>query len=105
MTLIEKQKQKLVEHGKSEKMEAVYDYLCSPQFAQKIRGVVDAYQAMKMDLEKEKAAMQRLWKKRESQLDRITANMMGMSGELQGIAEDALPALEKIGQLSELDDD
>ena len=105
MTLIEKQKQKLVEHGKSEKMEAVYDYLCSPQFAQKIRGVVDAYQAMKMDLEKEKAAMQRLWKKRESQLDRITANMMGMSGELQGIAEDALPALEKIGQLPELDDD
>ena len=105
MTLIEKQKQKLVEHGKSEKMEAVYDYLCSPQFAQKIRGVVDAYQAMKTDLEKEKAAMQRLWKKREAQLDRITANMMGMSGELQGIAEDALPALDNIGQLPELDDD
>jgi len=103
MTLMEKQKQKLVEHGKSEKMEAVYDYLCSPQFAQKVRGVVDAYQAMKSDLEKEKAAMQRLWKKREAQLDRITSNMMGMSGELQGIAEDALPALENIGQLPDLD--
>jgi hypothetical protein len=99
MTLIEKQKQKLVEHGKGEKMEAVYDYLCSPQFGQKVRGVVDAYQAMKTDLEKEKAAMQRLWKKREAQLDRITSNMMGMSGELQGIAEDALPALDNIGQL------
>lgn len=103
MTLMEKQKQKLVEHGKSEKMEAVYDYLCSPQFAQKVRGVVDAYQAMKSDLEKEKAAMQRLWKKREAQLDRITSNMMGMSGELQGIAEDTLPALENIGQLPGLD--
>jgi hypothetical protein len=103
MTLIEKQKQKLVEHGKNEKMEAVYDYLCSPQFAQKVRGVVDAYQAMKVDLEKERAAMQRLWKKREAQLDRITSNMMGMSGELQGIAEDALPALDNIGQLPEQD--
>ena len=100
MTLIEKQKQKLTEHGKNEKMEALYDYLCSPQFAQKIRGVVDAYQAMKADLEKEKAAMQRLWKKREAQLDRITSNMMGLSGELQGITEDALPALENIGQLA-----
>ncbi|MEA1888482.1 MAG: DUF2130 domain-containing protein [Pseudomonadota bacterium] len=104
MTLIEKQKQKLMEHGKNEKMEALYDYLCSPQFAMKIRGVVDAYQAMKADLEKEKAAMQRLWKKREAQLDRITANMMGLSGELQGIAEDALPALENIGQLPDNED-
>lgn len=103
MTLIEKQKQKLTEHGKNEKMEALYDYLCSPQFAQKIRGVVDAYQAMKIDLEKEKAAMQRLWKKREAQLERITSNMMGMSGELQGIAEDALPALEDIGQFPEIE--
>ena len=104
MTLIEKQKQKLTEHGKNEKMEALYDYLCSPQFAQKIRGVVDTYQAMKADLEKEKAAMQRLWKKREAQLERITSNMMGMSGELQGIAEDALPALEDIGQLPDLEE-
>ena len=104
ITLMEKQKQKLVEHGKSEKMEAVYDYLCSPQFAQKVRGVVDAYQAMRTDLEKEKAAMQRLWKKREAQLDRITTNMMGMSGELQGIAEDAVPALENIGQLDEVEE-
>jgi hypothetical protein len=104
MTLIEKQKQKLTEHGKNEKMEALYDYLCSPQFAQKIRGVIDAYQTMKVDLEKEKAAMQRLWKKREAQLDRITSNMMGMSGELQGIAEDSLPALGDIGMFPELEE-
>jgi hypothetical protein len=102
--LTESQKQKAVSVGKNEKMEALYDYLCSPRFAQKIRGVVDAYDAMREDLEKEKAAMQRLWKKREAQLERITANMMGMCGELQGVADNALPQLDTIGVLP-LDED
>ncbi len=97
--LIESQKQKAVSVGKGEKMEALYDYVCSPRFAQKVRGVVDAYNAMREDLEREKAAMSRLWKKREMQLERLTTNMMGMCGELQGIAENALPQLESIGQL------
>jgi hypothetical protein len=103
--LIEAQKQRIISSGRNEKMEAMYDYLCSPPFAQKIRGVVDAYQAMRDDLEKEKAAMMRLWKKRETQLERITSNMMGMCGELQGIAEDSLPSLDFAGSLPVLDDD
>lgn len=103
--LIEAQKQRIVSSGRNEKMEALYDYLCSPAFAQKIRGVVDAYQAMRDDLEKEKQAMARLWKKRETQLERITANMMGMCGELQGIAEDSLPSLDFAGTFPPLEED
>ena len=71
------------------------------QFAQKVRGVVDAYSDMLSDLDREKAAMARLWKKREAQLNRITLNMMGMCGELQGIAENAFPQLDAIGLLPE----
>lgn len=99
MTLLEKHKQRVVNEGRNEKVEALYDYLCSPQFAQKIRGVIDAYSAMKTDLDKERAAMERLWKKREMQLQRITTNMLGLSGELQGIAENALPHLDEIAAL------
>jgi hypothetical protein len=103
--LTEAQKNKAISIGKNEKMEALYDYLCSPQFAQKIRAVVDAYNAMKLDLDKEKAAMARLWRKREAQLERITLNIMGMCGELQGLAENSLPQLEAIGMLPSLEED
>ena len=99
LVLLESHKQKVVSLGKSEKMESLYDYICSPQFAQKVRGVIDAYGDMLGDLDREKAAMARLWKKREAQLNRITLNMMGMCGELQGIAENALPQLDSIGLL------
>lgn len=97
--LIESQRQKAIAAGKGESMEALYSYITSAQFAQKVRAVIDAYQQMRDDLEKEKSAMQRLWKKREAQLERITTNMLGMCGELQGVSQQALPQLEDIGLL------
>lgn len=97
--LIESQRQKSISAGKGESMEALYNYITSAQFAQKVRAVVDAYQQMRDDLEKEKSAMQRLWKKREGQLERITSNMLGMCGELQGVSQEALPQLDDIGLL------
>ncbi len=101
--LIEANKNKLMSLNKNEKMEALYHYLCSPQFAQKVRVVVDAFTRMKSDLDSEKAAMARLWKKRELQLQRVTLNMVGMCGELQAIAEESLPELDSIAILSEPD--
>ena len=97
--LIESQRQKTISAGKGESMEALYNYITSAQFAQKVRAVVDAYEQMRADLEKEKNAMQRLWKKREGQLERITSNMLGICGELQGVSQEALPQLDDIGLL------
>ncbi len=97
--LIESQRQKVIAVGREESMEALYNYVTSAQFAQKVRAVVDAYQQMRDDLEKEKAAMARLWKKREAQLERITTNMLGICGELQGVSQAALPQLDDIGLL------
>ncbi len=97
--LLEANKNKLMSLNKSEKMEALYHYLCSPQFAQKVRVVVEAFAGMKRDLDSEKAGMARLWKKREQQIQRVTLNMMGMCGELQAIAEESLPELDSIAPL------
>lgn len=97
--LIESQRQKQIGQGRDAAKEAVYDYLTSAQFAQKIRAVIEAYQQMRDDLDKEKAAMQRLWKKREGQLERVASNMFNLCGELQGVSRDALPQLDDIGAL------
>lgn len=102
--LVETHKHKLIDLNKNEKMEALYLYLCSPQFVQKVRSVVDAFTSMKKELDSEKAAMMRLWKKREAQIDRVTQNMMGMCGELQAIAQNSIPQLEDIGGLPVIED-
>jgi len=98
--LLESARRDAIVAGRHEKAEALYDYLCSHVFAQRVRGIVDAYVAMQEDLAKEKAAMQRLWKKREQQIERITGQTMGMCGELQGIAQDSMPQISGIGELA-----
>ena len=102
--LLEAQRLKLVNTGRNEKMEQLYNYLSSAQFAQKIRTMLDSFEAMRGDLESEKRAMQKIWAKRETQIERVTGSMVTVVGELQGIAQEQLPQLDSLAQL-ELPDD
>lgn len=97
--LIESQRQKSVSVGKNEQMEAMFDYVTSNQFAQRIRAVVENYESMRSDLEKEKAAMQRLWKKREMQINRISDQMLAVCGELQGVSSNSMSVLDSVANL------
>lgn len=99
VSLMELQKLKAGNEGRQDKMELLYDYLASPQFGQRIRTVVECFFLMKRELDSEKAAMQRIWKKRETQIERVTSNMMGICGELQAIAQNTLPGLDGIALL------
>lgn len=103
--LIESQRQRSIQAGKGEQMEALYDYICSSQFAQRVRSVVECYAEMQEDLEKERRAIQRMWKKREGQITRISTQVINICGELQGISSTTLPHLEDIAtlELDELD--
>ena len=82
--------------GRSEKMEVLYDYLTGHEFHQRVEGMVEAFQSMREDLESEKAAMARLWKKREKEISRVLSSAGAMVGDLQGILGQALPRIESL---------
>ena len=105
VVLLEANKLKIVNTGRNEKMELLYNYLSSTQFSQKIRTMLEAFESMQTDLEAEKRAMQRIWSKRQTQIERVTTSMTTVVGELQGIAQEALPQLEGIESLDEISDD
>jgi hypothetical protein len=96
VVLLECQRLKLVNSGRSEKMELLYNYLSSAQFAQKIRAMLESFDCMRKDLEAEKRAMHKIWSKRQVQIDRATFSMASVCGELTAIAQDSLPQLEAI---------
>ncbi len=82
--------------GKGEKMELVYNYLAGQEFRQRIEGLVESYVAMKEDLEAERRAMEKLWAKREQQLQRGVKSLAGLYGDLQGIIGAALQPVQKL---------
>lgn len=92
-TLLEAQKHRAVAAGRDDHAAALLDYLTSPQFANRLRGVAEAYQTLQGELLRERAAMERIWKRREAQLDRVVKNLMGMGGEIEAITRHELPGL------------
>lgn len=91
--------------GQQTKMEMVYQYLTGPRFKQRVEAIVEAFNAMRDDLDRERRAIMKQWAKREEQITRVMQATVGMYGDLQGIAGRtlqeieglALPALEEDG--------
>lgn len=96
VVLLEAHKVKLVNTGREEKMDLLFNYLTSPQFTQRLSTMLGVFETMRVDLESEKRSTQRRWAKQQSQLDRLTTNMVSVVGELQAIAHEELPQLENI---------
>jgi len=82
--------------GKNEKMELLYDYLSGQGFRHRVEVLVEAFRSMHQDLEKERTAMQRIWKRREKQLQKVLDSTAGMYGEMQGIIGASMPELESL---------
>ena len=79
--------------GKNEKMELLYQYLAGTQFKQKIEGIVEAFTAMQDQVNKERRAMERQWKEREKQIERVVKNTVGLYGDMQGIIGGQIPQI------------
>src|SRR3984957_18337725 len=92
--LLDVHKQRLISAGKGEKMEALYDYLTSPQFAQKLKAVYGTFQKMREELESERSVTLQRWARREKQLQSGVAELLGVAGDIQGLAQQGPPALE-----------
>jgi hypothetical protein len=99
--LVEAFKARAASANKGEKMEAVYDYLTSPQFAHKLKAVYGAFRKMRQELETERTTMQQRWNRRLKQIELATVQLVGIAGDLQGLAQQELPQLEMESDLPE----
>jgi hypothetical protein len=79
--------------GKGEKMEMLYEYLSGQEFRQQIEGIVEAFTTMRRDLDQEKRAIEKIWAKREKQIERVIKNMGRMYGSMQGVIGQSMPEL------------
>lgn len=80
--------------GQQSKMELVYDYLTGPRFRQRIEAIVEKFDEMQADLDRERKTMTKLWAKREMQISGVVEATAGMYGDLQGIAGKALKEID-----------
>lgn len=72
--------------NKTDKMSLLYNFLISNEFRMQIEAIVEGFETMREDLSKERAAMEKIWKQREKQLEKVLLSTAGMYGSIKGIA-------------------
>ncbi len=82
------------QENKTEKMGVLYNYLIGNQFKHQIEAIVEGFSSLKEELDKEKRAMQRIWKEREIQIEKVINNTVDMYGSIKGIAGNAIAPIK-----------
>ena len=90
-SLIQISRALLVNQNKGDKMNLLYTYLTGPEFRMQIESMVDGFVQMKADLDRERRAMEGLWKKREKQIEKVLFNANQFYSSIRGIAGNAVP--------------
>ncbi|TDH24239.1 DUF2130 domain-containing protein [Segetibacter sp. 3557_3] len=74
------------QENKGDKMHLLYDYLTSNEFAEQWKAIREGFMHMRLSIQKEREAMERLWKSREKQLEKVLLNAAHIRGSIEGIA-------------------
>jgi hypothetical protein len=74
------------QENKGDKMHLLYDYLTSSEFAEQWKAIREGFMSMKISIQKERDAMEKLWKSREKQLEKVLLNAAHVRGSIEGIA-------------------
>jgi len=85
-TIIRISETKKAEENKGEKMQMLYSYLTGMEFRQQIETIVEGFLSMKNAITRERVQMEKMWKEREKQLERVLLRTSGLYGSIKGIA-------------------
>ncbi|MCF8465121.1 MAG: DUF2130 domain-containing protein [Flavobacteriales bacterium] len=84
------------QENKGDKMHMLYDFLTSNTFRMQVEAIVEGFTSMKIALDGEKRSMQRIWKEREKQIDKVVTNTIDMYGSIKGIAGNAIQSVKAL---------
>jgi len=72
--------------NRGDKMHLLYDYLMSTEFSEQWKAIREGFMSMKLSIQRERNAMEKLWKAREKQLEKVLLNAAQIRGSIEGIS-------------------
>lgn len=74
------------QENRGDKMHLLYDYLTSREFAEQWQAIREGFMSMKLSIQRERDAMEKLWKAREKQLEKVLLSAVHVRGSIEGIS-------------------
>jgi hypothetical protein len=80
--------------NKGEKMQMLYDFLTGNEFKMQLEAIIEGFKGLQDSYQDEKLKMQKLWKEREKQLEKVLLNTVHFYGSIKGIAGNSIPQIK-----------
>jgi hypothetical protein len=84
------------QENQGDKMHLLYQYLTGNEFRSNVEAIVEGFTSLQEGLQKERLAMERIWKEREKQIEKVIKNTIGMYGSVKGIAGGAIQEIKQL---------
>ena len=95
LRLLEVKQADLRSQHRSSAAEDLYNYVTGHEFRQNIMANLEVYADFKQTIAKERNALEKIWAKREQQIDKLFKNTVQMIGSMEGlIGSDSMPRIE-----------
>lgn len=82
--LLEVMREKVTAKYKDKKADILYQYITGHEFRQQVESLVEVYQEMQVQISKERAVFEKIWKSREEQVNRLMNSTVRVVGSIQG---------------------
>jgi len=93
--LLDAGRQQLLAENRGNKAEALYSFVTSHEFIQQIESMVETYQEMSLQVQKERVAYERLWAQRGKQAQKLLLGTANIVGRKQGhIGQASMPKIK-----------
>ncbi|MDP4011821.1 MAG: DUF2130 domain-containing protein [Candidatus Roizmanbacteria bacterium] len=92
---------KSAQKGQDSKMELLYDYVTSMEFRHRVEAIIEAFNNMQEEIEKERRWFALKWSREEKNLRKVLDTTLGMHGDLQSIMGKSISELKGIEMLSD----
>jgi hypothetical protein len=79
--------------NKGEKMQMLYDYLTGKEFSSQFMAIIEGFTDLQKGYLDERNRMEKIWKTREKQLEKILLNTNSFIGSIKGIAGNSIPEM------------
>jgi len=93
------------QENRADKMSLLYNYLTGNEFRMQVEAIVEGFTTMQANLDSEKRSMQRIWKEREKQLEKVLDSTINMYGSIRGIAGSAIGHIKALELPTDSDDE
>lgn len=95
-SLIQTHGQRVANENRDSKMEVLFNYITGNEFRQKVEALLESFEKMRSDLDRERKAYEKIWSSRAKSIEQAVRSTAGLFGDVQSLSGGSVAAITSL---------